>query len=48
MGLNVALDQYDDDALAENLAQIAALGVSDVKQPFLLTARILIGTRRIG
>ncbi|MFO7679163.1 MAG: hypothetical protein R6X34_03855, partial [Chloroflexota bacterium] len=34
LGLNVALNQYNDDALAENLAQIAALGVQHVKQPF--------------
>ncbi|MBK8984751.1 MAG: O-antigen ligase family protein [Chloroflexi bacterium] len=36
-GLNVALEQYDDAALAANLEQIAALGVSDVKQSFYFT-----------
>ncbi|MBK7919536.1 MAG: O-antigen ligase family protein [Chloroflexi bacterium] len=34
LGLNVALEQYDDAALAANLEQIAALGVSDIKQTF--------------
>ncbi|MCB8939964.1 MAG: O-antigen ligase family protein [Ardenticatenaceae bacterium] len=33
-GLNVALNQYDDAALADNLQQIADLGVQFVKQPF--------------
>ncbi|MCA9916300.1 MAG: O-antigen ligase family protein [Anaerolineales bacterium] len=33
-GLNVALSQYDDAALADNLQQIADLGVRFVKQPF--------------
>ncbi|MBE2198162.1 MAG: O-antigen ligase family protein [Anaerolinea sp.] len=33
-GLNVALHQYDDAALADNLQQIADLGVQFVKQPF--------------
>ncbi len=32
--LNVYLHQYDDAALADNLQQIAALGVRFVKQPF--------------
>lgn len=34
MGLNVALNQYDDAALAENLAQIAETAVQFIKQPF--------------
>ncbi len=34
MGLNVALNQYDDAELANNLAQIAATGVQFIKQPF--------------
>ena len=33
-GLNVALNQYDDATLADNLQQIADLGVQFVKQPF--------------
>ncbi|MCA9946861.1 MAG: hypothetical protein KC449_25445, partial [Anaerolineales bacterium] len=33
-GLNVYLTQYDDAALADNLQQIADLGVQFVKQPF--------------
>ncbi|MCB8946805.1 MAG: hypothetical protein H6653_02210 [Ardenticatenaceae bacterium] len=33
-GLNVALTQYDNAALADNLQQIADLGVQFVKQPF--------------
>ncbi|MAT96572.1 MAG: hypothetical protein CL608_05460 [Anaerolineaceae bacterium] len=33
-GLNVYLNQYDDAALADNLQQIADLGVQFVKQPF--------------
>jgi hypothetical protein len=43
LGLNVALNQYDDDALAENLAQIAALGVQHVKQSFTYSPEIMIG-----
>ena len=34
LGLNVALSRYDDDALAANLAAIAATGVTAVKQSF--------------
>ena len=37
IGLNVALNQYDDAALAENLAQIAKTGVRFIKQPFYFT-----------
>ena len=33
-GLNVYLNQYDDAALADNLQQIADMGVQFVKQPF--------------
>ena len=33
-GLNVALEQHDDQALAHQLAQINALGVQHVKQSF--------------
>ncbi|MCB8983119.1 MAG: O-antigen ligase family protein [Ardenticatenaceae bacterium] len=33
-GLNVALEQYDDEALAANLEQIAALGITNIKQTF--------------
>lgn len=33
-GLNVYLNQYDDAALADNLQQIADLGVRYIKQPF--------------
>ena len=33
-GLNVALNQYDDAALADNLQEISDLGVQFVKQPF--------------
>ncbi len=33
-GLNVYLNQYDDEELAENLAQIATAGFQHVKQPF--------------
>ncbi len=33
-GLNIYLQQYDDAALAENLQQIADLGVQFIKQPF--------------
>ncbi|MBE2220350.1 MAG: O-antigen ligase family protein [Anaerolineae bacterium] len=34
VGLNVYLNQYDDAELAENLAQIAELGIQHIKQPF--------------
>ncbi len=34
IGLNVALEQYDDQALAHQLAQIKALGIQHVKQSF--------------
>jgi len=34
LGINVYLNQYDDAALAENLAQIAETGIEHVKQPF--------------
>jgi hypothetical protein len=34
LGLNVTLNQYDDEQLAENLAQISAAGVRQIKQPF--------------
>ncbi|VAW34353.1 hypothetical protein MNBD_CHLOROFLEXI01-4721 [hydrothermal vent metagenome] len=34
LGLNVALQQYDNDELAENLQQISDLGVHYVKQSF--------------
>lgn len=34
IGLNVALFQYDDAELAQQLAQIESLGVSHIKQPF--------------
>ena len=34
LGLNVTLEQYDDEALADNLAQIQATGVKYVKQTF--------------
>ena len=34
LGLNVYLNQYDDTELAENLAQIAEVGIQQIKQPF--------------
>ena len=34
LGINVALEQYDDVALADNLSQIKALGIQQVKQSF--------------
>ncbi len=34
LGINVALEQYDEPALAENLAEIRALGIRYVKQSF--------------
>ncbi len=34
LGLNVYLNQYDDDELAENLTQIADAGIQHIKQPF--------------
>jgi hypothetical protein len=34
LGLNIALEQYDDAALAQNLTQIQAVGVQHLKQSF--------------
>jgi hypothetical protein len=34
LGLNVALEQYDEATLADNLAQIKALGIQHLKQSF--------------
>ena len=34
LALNVYLDQYDDNSLAENLSNITALGVDSIKQSF--------------